>query len=233
MRSYRLRDAVARILRTGTCLTLALLSCVPLACSGGFFSSRTTAIGHRSEGPGKDWHEILITQTTFILKTNVQTCSLGACDEEQGCYTEDLWWTVELDQLTRGPEPTLAAGSLHRGHFPDALRDQSQPLPSARSLDGVRYVERPDDACLYKILEPNSFYPGSTIASECNGPKKLLHVPSLSVPIREYHTWWSYPMVTVLLPPALVVDVVTAPIQLGIGLHTRSGVTLGCPRGDW
>jgi hypothetical protein len=200
------------------------------------------AIGDRQEGPppprpGVNDQEALVTATDLILKTQVETCRIDACEASHDCYTEDLWWTIGLDNLTRGDKPNVAAGSLHRGRFPETLRRQAQPLPSAKkSPDGVGWLERPDDACLYKVYQPSPPYPpylGYAIVSECTGTKKVIHVPSLSVPFRRYHTWWSYPILAVLLPPALIVDLVTMPIQQKIGQRTHSGLILGCPHGDW
>jgi len=216
--------------RTRRWLTLSLLLCATLVCSGCgfFFSSRTMAIGDRQEGPpAENSQEVLVTATSLILQTQVETCNMDACQASQQCYRDDLWWTIGLDDLTRGDEPNLAAGLLQRGRFPETLRHQAQPLSNARSSDGLRWLERPADACLYKVYEPGSFYPGYTIVSECTGPRKVVHVPSLSVPFRRYHTWWSYPILVVLLPPALLVDIVTMPIQVEIDPFG------GCPHGDW
>jgi hypothetical protein len=134
-----MRDTVALTWRTRRWLALSLLSCATLVCGCGFFfSSRTTAIGNRQEGPPPgDSQEALATATSLVLKTQVETCRIDACEASQNCYTEDLWWTIGLNDLTRGDEPNLATGSLQRGRFPETLRHQAQPLPSAKSSDGA------------------------------------------------------------------------------------------------
>lgn len=218
--------------RTHLRFARAVLACVIPLCQGCFFlSSRTLAIGNRLDLQTHS-QELLATATALILKTTVETYCIDGCGRESLCHTQDVWWTIGFDDLTRGPEPNLDAGVSRSGRFPDRIRREAHQLPLVQKSSDE--LKRPsDDACLYKIYEPGSFYPGYTMAFECNGPRKIVRVPGLSIPTRRYHTWWSYPILVVLAPPALLIDVVTTPIQMTIAFNTRSGFTLGCPPGDW
>ncbi len=183
-----------------------------IAMHGCMFTDRILEAGERSESAWV-YRDILLSPTRQLAVSYIASVHKGkrelmdrTSDFENG-YEEERW--AEFDLPTGNMSHEVVTVDTHRSRLPDRVQKSGVPVmlitTQQTDHDEIRRFTEGKSAENLVIVDTNRrlYFRGSDMSD-----------PMLLPPIlgQRYRLWWGYP-VLVLLPLAVIGDVITFPVQ--------------------